>query len=59
MMDEGFPNFDIGDVESLFESSGNFSVSLFLSHFESNRIYFELALSSKMKAFIENIKINA
>ena len=27
MMDEGFPNFDIGDVESLFESSGNFSVS--------------------------------
>ena len=29
MMDEGFPNFDIGDVESLFASSGHFSVSLF------------------------------
>ena len=28
MMDEGFPNFDIGDVESLFASSGHFSVSL-------------------------------
>ena len=29
MMDEGFPNFDIGDVESLFASSGHNFVSLF------------------------------
>ena len=32
MMDEGFPNFDIGDVESLFASSGNFSVSFYFAY---------------------------